>query len=102
MSRRPTRPRPRPLQSTGLPDAAMSVFNGEVVEVTEKEDGTTDLLMKRIGGEGTDEILFHIGESTQVYTNEIQVGSQLSILFNGAVTLSLPGRHPPGKLPLTP
>lgn len=31
-----------------LPDAAMSVFNGEVVEVTEKEDGTTDLLMKRI------------------------------------------------------
>ena len=75
-----------------LPDAAMSVFNGEVVEVTEKEDGTTDLLMKRIGGEGTDEILFHIGESTQVYTNEIQVGSQLSILFNGSVTLSLPGQ----------
>ncbi len=75
-----------------LPDAAMSVFNGEVVEVTEKENGATDLLMKRIGGEGTDEILFHIGDSTQVYTNEIQVGSQLSILFNGAVTLSLPGQ----------
>ena len=39
-----------------------------------------------------DEILFHIGESTQVYVDTIEEGTKLSVFFSGAVTLSLPGQ----------
>lgn len=72
--------------------ADLCVFNGEVTQMSTKEDGTMDLLLKRIDGEGMDEILFHIGESTQVYVDTIEEGTKLSVFFSGAVTLSLPGQ----------
>ena len=74
-----------------LPDAEMCVFNGEIVELTE-EEGNLSLLLKRIGSE--EEVLFRTGDSTNIYLNvdELKAGDKVSVLFSGAVALSLPGQ----------